>query len=173
MSEPKSNPNILDIGPAKFEALGDRVLILEDEFRSGYECTTCSGHGKIKCPNCDGLGEVSHGGPNMRCHVCEGSKAISCPECGGKGGILVVPEVSQRRPTTGSVVSVGPECKSLSPGQGVMYSNFAGYVVDLARAGEPITLRILHETEVLCKVSGHLDLKTFKSKTEVALGGKI
>ena len=137
-----------DLGALKFWALGDRVLIVEDEFKSGYECPGCGGTGKstvvrgAKCAECDGTGLI-------------------------KGG-LVVTEESQRRPTTGKIVSVGEKCTVLRPGDSVLFSNFAGYVVELNRAGRNVSLRILHEPEVLCALEGQLELRTLRGKSEVA-----
>lgn len=137
-----------EVGPLKFWALGDRVLIEEDQFRSGYECEGCGGSGKST--------------------VVKGAK---CSECGGTGvikGGIVTPETAQRRPTTGKVVSIGDQCHVLKPGQSVLYSNFAGYVIDLNRAGEPVVLRILHESEVLCAMEGQLEMRTLRGKQEIA-----
>jgi co-chaperonin GroES (HSP10) len=156
-----------ELGDLKFRALGDRVIIIEDEFKTGYECGHCGGSGKAPCDQCGGHGAYLRGKVTLKCSHCVNG-AVRCPECDGKGGLLVAPETAQRRPTTGKVVSAGSACKVLSPGQGVMYSNFAGYVVDLARAGKTVTLRILHETEVLCEMDGQLELRNFKGKTEIA-----
>ena len=157
-----SHNGTFELGDLKFWALGDRVVILEDEFRTGYECSRCGGSGKAPCGNCGGLG--ANGA--KKCSFCNGGVVV-CGDCGGKGGLIVAPEIAQRRPTTGRVMSAGEACKALKPGQSVMYSNFAGYVVDLARAGRNVTLRILHETEVLCGMEGQLELRNFKGKTEI------
>ena len=90
---------------------------------------------------------------------------MTCPDCGGKGGLIVVPEVSQRRPSTGSVVSVGDRVEHFRVGDSVLYSNFAGHAMDV---GE-VTLRILHEKEILAAVKGHLEMSRMKNQRE-ALG---
>lgn len=159
------------VGNLTFWSLGDRVLIEEDEFRSGYECAKCDGEGTIPCDNCGGTSVTPTG---KKCGLCiqgaDGSATgrITCPTCNGKGGLLVVPEVSQRRPTSGVVVSAGHKCLTLKVGQSVLYSNFAGYVVDLNRTGKPITLRILHENEILCGMEGHLTLTNLRGKSDIA-----
>ena len=163
MSVSLSTNGVYELGDLKFWALGDRVVIEEDEFKTGYECTRCNGSGKMACENCGGRG--SNGA--KKCSFCQDG-AVRCRECDGKGGLLVAPEISQRRPTTGRIMSAGETCKVLKPGMSVMYSNFAGYVVDLTRAGRTITLRILHETEVLCGMEGQLELRNFKGKTEIS-----
>lgn len=165
----------IELGGVKFAAWGDRVLILEDEFRSGYECAACGGSGKAPCGDCRGTGAHFRGEVRIKCSHCENG-AVTCPECAGKGGLIVAPEVSQRRPTTGEIASVGPGHyqngifipTTVKVGQRVMYSNFAGYVVDLTRAGRKVSIRILHETEILTLLWGHLELRNFTGKTEIA-----
>lgn len=161
-----ADPNTFDLGHLKFEALGDRLIILEDEFKTGYECSKCNGHGKIGCYECSAQGTKPNG---KKCSSCEGSGHVVCDQCGGKGGLIIAPETAQRRPTTGRIVSAGDRVQHLRVDQNVMYSNFSGYVVDLERAGQPICLRIVHETEVLCRIEGHLTLSNLKGKSDIAL----
>lgn len=136
-----------EVGEVGFAASGDRLVIEEDQFKSGYECKTCEGSGKVPS-------------------TVVGGKPKTCPTCDGKGGLLIVAEVSQRRPTTGIVRSAGEQCKVYKVGDGVLFSNFAGFAIDLQRAGRPVCLRILHETEVLTKVRGHLELRAISSQRE-------
>src|SRR6516225_8505324 len=143
-------------GPVKFAASGDRLLIVEDKFRSGYECRTCEGTGKLACTECGGTGSYFRGDHKFKCSSCEGTGVIVCLVCKGKGGTLVVPETSQRRPSTGKVVSVGEKVKHFAVGESVLYSNFAGHAMDIPMGGETIVLRILHESELLAVVEGHL-----------------
>jgi len=159
--------NTYDLGNLKFWALGDRVLIEEDKFKSGYECEVCNGSGNAPCGSCGGSGS-SATVSGARCPACEGKGCQTCSECNGKGGLLVAPDIAQRRPTTGKVVSVGVECNTLKVGDSVLYSNFAGYVIDLNRAGRPVSLRILHEPEVLCAMDGQLDMRGLRGKSEIA-----
>src|SRR6266404_8284569 len=138
--------NKLQIGSVSFEAFGDRLLIEEDQFKSGYECEACNGTGRSTL-----------------------NSEIRCKECEGRGALLVIPEVSERRPTTGRIVSTGPACKFLSVGQSVLYSSYAGHTVDLMRAGIPIVMRIIHEPEILTVIEGHLELRSFRGKSEIAV----
>lgn len=150
--------NTFSINDIDFSAWGDRLLILEDAFRSGYECQTCLGSGKVVCHNCGGNGRV--GENNLMCSHCQAIGEVTCPDCDGKGGLLVVPEDQQRRPTTGRIVSVGPKVTALRVGESVLYSSYAGHTLDLYRAsGEKVVLRVIHEPEVLCLVNGHLELR--------------
>lgn len=137
--------NRFELGSLNFAAFGDRVLIEEDAFKSGYECTACNGTGQSTLV------------PGAR-----------CPECEGRGGLLAIPETSQRRPTTGTIVSVGEAVRTLRVGQSVLYSSYAGHTMDLDRAGSKVVLRILHEPEILCLVEGHLELRSVRDKSEIA-----
>lgn len=128
--------NKFSVGKLSFEAFGDRILVQEDDFKSGYECRTCGGTG------------ISPLNPNMRCKDCEGN-----------GATIIIPDIGQRRPTTGRIVSIGPEVRHLRVGQSVMFSNFAGHATDLTRAGKPVVLRTLHESEILALIDGHLELR--------------
>jgi hypothetical protein len=154
--------NVLCLGELKLEAHADRIIIVEDEFRSGYECATCGGTGNVKCADCsNGTSAVN---PLIKCKSCAGRTWILCADCGGKGATLVIPEQSERRPTTGTIVSIGPDVTRLTRGQSVIYPSFCGHVFDLAAvdlSGTEIQvcIRIMRESEVIAKVSGHLDLR--------------
>lgn len=156
--------NVFKVGDMEFEALSDRIIILEDAFRSGYECARCEGKGELRCDNCHGVGSYNH----KKCAHCD-EGTIKCPDCHGKGGLLVVAEVSERRPTTGRVVSIGPKVTTLAVGESVLYSNFAGFLVELNRAtnGTSTALRILHEGEVMTKLKGHLKLSDLKARQDI------
>ena len=172
--------NVYEVGALKFEALTDRLIILEDEFRTGYECSGCGGLGDTPCSDCSSGALVGIKPNGKKCSTCEGKGRTTCLICNGKGGLLIAPETSQRRPTSGVIVSAGPGKTdngvfvpmSLKVGESVLYSNFAGYVIDLDRAGKPVTLRILHESEILCRLEGHLTLTNLKGKSEVAVFNK-
>ena len=112
--------NIVELGNAKFEAYGDRLLILQDEYRSGYECPRCldkdirSIQGRevsvIDCDNCGGKGSYMKGDSGLlfKCACCDTKGYIPCPECQGKGGTIIMAESAKRMPTTGTIVSLGP-----------------------------------------------------------------
>lgn len=183
-----ARPNTYTLGDLKFEAIGDRLIVLEDSFDSGMGCPTCNPSGTgdiltnkttISCPECNGTGDSFVKG--AKCKICRGAKTIVCPDCDGMGvkkGGIITPDTASRRPTTGKVVSAGPGKYSdkgelipmhVKVGDNVMYSNFSGYVVDLVRAGQNISLRIIHESEVLCRMDGHLTLSNLKGKSDIAL----
>lgn len=86
------NDNAVEITDLKIqlEAVEDKIIVIMDQYKSGFECKTCGGTGKIKSTV-----------------VVDAEK--ECPECHGKGGLLVVPETAKSLPTLGTVVSLGPE----------------------------------------------------------------
>jgi co-chaperonin GroES (HSP10) len=91
---------------------------------------------------------------------------VTCQECGGKGALLVVPDQSQRRPTTGRVVSVGDKVKHYAVGESALYSNFAGHAMDFPNGNKNAVLRVLHESELLAKVDGHLTLSRVRKQSD-------
>jgi hypothetical protein len=167
------NENIYYAGPMGMEATHDRVLVLEDEFRSGYECDTCGKSGKVECPDCtDGSSPLN---PDIQCKSCRGSRKIVCPDCNGKGETIVIPEVAKRRPTTGLIVSIGAEVKTYQRGEYACYPNFCGDVWELSGLDangveSTIVLRMMKERELLCRVTGHLSLKRMKNRASQITG---
>jgi co-chaperonin GroES (HSP10) len=164
--------NTLKVGPLGLEAFHDYIVVVRDEFRSGYECTACEGEGENRCPSCLGAGRslVTTG---ARCSMCSGRGKVVCEDCKGKGvvkGGIHIPDNKQNEPTTGTIVSCGPDVKLLSNGQSVMFPSYAGHQLELGgedpETGEEkkYLVVICHETEVICKVSGHLELRRLKKK---------
>jgi len=164
--------NILELGSFKMEAFDDRILVIEDEFRSGYECETCGGKQLVVCDKCGGSGK-SYLNSLARCSKCEGKRAIECPTCSGKGvrqGGIIVPKVSERRPTTGRIVSIGHSVKNLTRGISVIFPSHIGHVYDVQAWDEnnqeiTVVVRVMRETEVLAKISGHLDLRRVRRES--------
>jgi Chaperonin 10 Kd subunit len=168
------NPaNVYHAGPIGFEADFDKIMVLEDDFKSGYECDDCKKSGKIKCPDCDdGSSRLNH---DVQCKTCHQTMLIDCPACKGKGEFLVIPDSSQRRPTTGTVVSVGESVKKRKLGHRVMYPSFCGEVMDLKgvdAAGKEISIvvRFIAEKETIARMSGTMELRRV-SKQQFNVGG--
>lgn len=182
----QETPNIIWIGETGFEADADKLVVLVDEFRSGYECLTCLakdirsfGEGgatrqisMVGCPECEGNGKrPKAGNPSItvKCTECEGKGVVPCPDCGGRGGLIATPKQSEGAPTTGKIVSVGPlvaEGKR-QIGDRVMFSSYAGneYIVNgKLRDGteKQVSLRILRDEEVLTRIHGILKLRALK-----------
>jgi hypothetical protein len=123
---------LMEIGVG-LEAVGDNIIVLIDSYRSGYECTACKGTGKLReIKRCvcdpdipdeklaDYQGEgVLRGTRNKFGAVCDNcggdyvskrsDKMIECPTCHGKGASLIIPDTAQSLPTTGVILSVGPD----------------------------------------------------------------
>ena len=164
--------NVLKLGSMELEAHSDRIIVVQDDFVSGYECLTCKGKQEIACDNCEGSGKsviVKDG----KCSKCQGRKAIVCPTCSGKGGVLIIPQNAERRPTTGEILSIGPGVKNFKRGESVIYPSFAGHVWDLTAIdihGHEVTVVVvcLREDEVLAKVSGHLELRRVRKSAAMS-----
>jgi co-chaperonin GroES (HSP10) len=184
MPEIKLDPesNILKLGTLEMEAHADRILVLQDDFVSGFECVDCGGTGYLRCVECKGEGKYSSmaatGKGNAfsiekKCSSCDGKGKQACRACGGKGGLLVIPDASERRPTTGTIVSVGNKVTDFTRGQGVLYPSFAGQVLeledkDIHGRDVKVTIVILRDSEVLTKVKGHLELRRVKKNVAVS-----
>lgn len=166
---PAPYPNTFSVGEVGFTAWEDRMIIEEDEFRSGYECPTCDKRGVIVCPSCGGTGH-SAVVKEAKCSLCNMTGEVSCPTCQGKGEFLVVPQQSERRPTTGTIVSTGPKVRELQRGERVLYADYTGQLLELPQDGKrPVVLRILRECEILCKLSGdYLALRRIRRKTNMS-----
>jgi len=125
------------------EAVEDKIIVLIDHYKSGYECTDCGGTGKIITKS------IVEGGKD---------KEETCSTCGGKGGILIIPEMSKSLPTSGVVVSVGEKCKSYNDpdckvrlGARVVFSPHIGTFLPIKGN---IRLKIMREHEPLCVMYG-------------------
>lgn len=147
------------------EATFNNVIVIEDKFKTGYECKTCNGKGHVgePCLSCEGTGVLG----DSVCYSCgnanEYSKRIytgfvACQDCKGKGtqGGLVVPNTSERRPTTGTVVSVGPDVALNSTGDPifklgdhVLFTQYSGHGITYKQQK---TVRVLNEKEVITKL---------------------
>ncbi|HEX4503157.1 MAG TPA: hypothetical protein VH187_18645, partial [Scandinavium sp.] len=166
------NDNIIYVGQAGFEAFFNRVIVLQDEHRSGYECSRCEGKdirnecSYIPCFNCGGTGKsviVKDG----KCSMCEGSGIVVCPECKGKGALIVFADVSQTRPTTGTIVSVGENVQHFKLGDKVIYPSSAGHGYDIGgmtEDGQQVNrfILILRDEEILARMYGTLEQRAVK-----------
>jgi hypothetical protein len=149
-------------------AIGDRVLILEDDFRSGYECKACkgTGHTDAVCKYCNGTTFYKgkeDGGACGDCQVgtSDGRKSLGfelCGVCNGRGASVIVPDTSKRPSLTGRVVSVGADVTLFSVNDRVMYTNYTG--TDFVVAG--VKLRVMRQHDVLCQ---HKKLDKGKERT--------
>lgn len=155
---------LLEIGMA-LEGLSNKVVVLLDEYRSGFECKLCRGKGKVNRSSrcvCDpvdpdpesALKPGTRDRRGNKCESCDGdylSKRIddivTCPECNGKGGMLLIPDSAKSLPTTGIVVSCGPEVTKIKVKHRVICSPYSG--VFLPMKGNSL-VKIYTEDEPLC-----------------------
>jgi len=182
--------NIIYVGNTGFEASDDHLIVLQDEFRSGYECARCGDkdhrikrggldgqtESVVDCDNCDGMGKYPKNGLEIRCSHCEGTGKIACPDCNGRGSKTIVqPQSTKGRPTTGIVVSVGKNAPTYQRGEKLCYPSFAGHAFDLAGVDDEgkareATLVILTERDILAKVHGTLEKRNVKRSMALSTG---
>lgn len=175
--------NIVWMGNTGFEAGDDRLIVIQDDFKSGYECEVCGDKehrtirggetGKtvsvVDCENCKGEGSYKKGDNTIRCVHCGGSGKVICPACEGKGSpTIVLAEDDKGRPTTGVVMSVGRGVDKYHIGDRVCYPSFAGHAFDLTGL-DPVTNKtvertlVIHiERDILARVHGTLEKRMVK-----------
>jgi len=164
------------------DATQDRVIILEDEYKSGRDCTKCLGKGHTyeACSECGGRGtyrgqpESRDPGPCTSCSVGEGPlkrtlKYKPCDVCNGTGtSSIVIPDDAKTRPTTGIVKAIGPLCgynriggewvklpdeACLKIGDRVLYHAHCGNIFEMGSKNE-IKIRYVKESEILGRLHG-------------------
>jgi co-chaperonin GroES (HSP10) len=139
-------------------ANGSRLVVLEDEFKSGYECKDCDGkgHTDIKCKQCKGTAYHKGKEENGSCPDCEvgtsdGRKSFGyelCATCKGQQARLIIPDSAKRRPLTGRVISAGRKCTEFKVGDRVMFTNYTGTDFEI-KGG--VKIRIMLEDDVMCE----------------------
>lgn len=145
-------------GTLRFEIkAGRNILILEDEFKSSYDCKECKGAGKIRatCLKCEGTGELEKGRGTAEfpltdtCGKCDGKgyEDRDCKVCNGKGCTVEIPKNQQKKPTSGTIVSVGPKAKIYKVGDRVCYTTYTGHHLPFS---ENDRIRVMHEREAMC-----------------------
>ena len=164
------NPNLPEQNVAvcpqlncSFQPLGDRVIVEEDIYRTGYECEECQGERTVGCSLCGGSGIGPEDSKVLKealraCPQCMGVKKVTCRKCNGKGvkaGGLAMPETSERRVTTGTIVAVGPDVKNpfIRNGAKIIYPFFSG--IDVKYKNRPL-IRFIYEKEITAIIYGEL-----------------
>lgn len=136
--------------PYKIKARGESIIVVVDLFKSGYECKTCKGTGKI---------------PMKRVDLAKGGLVdsyITCSTCNGKTGMLVLPDEAKSLPCTGVIVSIGPGAShrdDLNLYDRVLFGPHSGRFIPISKAGA--LLKIMHEREATAIVEGGEDLAAF------------
>lgn len=152
----KEEDNVIFViaGQIGLEAIEDKIILLLDPFKSGYECKDCDGTGTYKACECLRAGREL--GVNVNGRSCSFRDACSrqvvgstCNTCKGHGSTLVLPEKAKSMPTTGVIVSIGPHCKIRKIGERMLFGAHTGYALPFKGNAR---LRCMREDEPLCKI---------------------
>lgn len=135
-------------GKIALQATEDKIIILLDKFKSGFECSFCGGDGRgRRCVDC--INGVNSRG--FKCKICDGEPdrwiGKTCPQCKGKGSTIIIPDSAKALPTSGTIVSVGPECKKRKVGERVVFGVHTGFFLPFKGN---VRLRLMREYEPLC-----------------------
>lgn len=158
-SNKEDNVIFVIAGKLGLEAIEDKILILIDKFRSGYECKDCGETGiYINC-ECERLGTPGrkiNGKFDKTCPYCNGDdstrelrKGKTCSSCKGTGSTLLMPENARAIPTSGVIVSIGPLCKIREIGERVLFGAHTGYYLPFKGNAK---IRVMREDEPMCKI---------------------
>lgn len=149
----KDNVIFIVAGKLGLEAIEDKILILIDKFKSGYECRDCNETGIYVGCACEKEGRF---GIKENGKVCGFRDACSrqiigttCLTCKGSGQTLVMPENARAIPTSGVIVSAGPKCKIRKIGERVLFGAHTGYYLPFKGSAK---IRCMREDEPLCKI---------------------
>lgn len=172
--------NWIVLGSLSMEAVGDRVIVIQDDFKFGTECTVCGAkdirmisqteqRSVVTCEDCAGS-RVFNG---KKCATCDGLGWHICRACNGsgtEGGAIAHPKDRERRPTTGIIVSKGWRVEHYNRGESVIYPSHAGHAFDLEAVDTQgndiqVSIVILREDEIITRVKGHLELRRMKKSS--------
>jgi co-chaperonin GroES (HSP10) len=132
--------------------VGDNIIVLEDRYKDPNVCDVCNDTKRVidRCGVCGGSGVNRF---NTNCSACagKGSMTIVCEACRGK---IILPDRAKARPTSGVVMSVGPDVKVYKIGDRVAYSGYTGHLIPFkgGKIGQNTRLRIMTEREPFCLV---------------------
>jgi len=179
----------------------DRVIVLEDPYKSGRECLSCGGlgHEGEPCTECHGnkkyRGKVESDDECTTCTVGQGVFRRSlgflpCNGCKGSGtSSIFIPDDAQTRPTTGVIQSLGPLCGYIrmhgdwvlvpvaaryKVGDRVIFHAHVGNKFELGSKND-VVIRFIKESELLGTVKGIVKKSPehgeFKELKEVGIEG--
>jgi len=88
--------NVIEITDLQIamQAIENKIIVKVDQYKSGYECKTCKGSGRVKSTVNEEI---------LR----------SCDDCNGKGETLIIPDSAKSLPSTGVIMSMGPKTESM------------------------------------------------------------
>lgn len=143
-------------GKLALEAIENKILILIDKFRSGYECKDCNETGifvSCECERNGTPGRIVTRLADKECPYCNGNYATKkgnpCVACKGTGSTLVMPENARAIPTSGIIVSVGPLCTTRKIAERVLFGAHTGYYLPFKGNAK---IRCMREDEPLCLI---------------------
>jgi len=143
-------------GKLGLEAIENKILILIDKFKSGYECKDCEETGIFKSCECERRGTPGRytvGNIDRECRICDGKyeemRGKTCLPCKGTGTTLIIPENSKAIPTSGVIVSTGPLCKTRKISERVLFGAHTGYFLPFKGNAK---IRCMREDEPLCLI---------------------
>jgi hypothetical protein len=146
-------------GKIGLEAVENKILILIDKFRSGYECKDCNETGiyvNCECERKETPGRIKYGTRDKECPYCNGSaterdkrRGATCIACKGTGTTLTMPENARAIPTSGVIVSTGPHVKTRQIGERVLFGAHTGYYLPFKGNAK---IRCMREDEILCLI---------------------
>jgi hypothetical protein len=140
-------------GKLGLEAIENKILILIDKFRSGYECKACNETGIYSGCECAQAGRYGENSTGKKCHykdACDKQViGTTCLSCKGTGSTIVMPENARAIPTSGVIVSIGPKCTTRQIGERVLFGAHTGYYLPFKGNAK---IRAMREDEPLCLI---------------------
>jgi predicted RNA-binding Zn-ribbon protein involved in translation (DUF1610 family) len=161
------NENFLELPELNvaFEGISNKIIVLLDRYTSGYECPKCKGMQKVtrttrcKCDPVD-FDPEKHLEPGTKnrhgalCEDCNGdfmskrtSTVIDCPMCKGKGGNIIIPDSAKSLPTTGVVLSKGPDVTRIRLHRRIIATPYSGTFLPMKGNAR---IKVYTENEPLC-----------------------
>lgn len=161
------NENFLELPELNvaFEGISNKIIVLLDRYQSGYECPKCKGMQKVvrttRC-KCDPIDynpdeDVAPGTRNRHGALCEDCAGdfmskrsrveIDCPVCKGKGGNIIIPDSAKSLPTTGVVLSKGPDVTKIRLHRRIIATPFSGTFLPMKGNAR---IKVYTENEPLC-----------------------
>jgi len=140
-------------GKLALEAVENKILILIDKFKSGYECKDCNETGIYQGCTCARLGTPGVKENGKSCVYRDGcSKQVvgtTCRTCKGTGSTLILPPNARGIPTSGVIVSVGPLANKRKINERVLFGAHTGYFLPFKGNAK---IRCMREDEILCLI---------------------
>jgi co-chaperonin GroES (HSP10) len=140
-------------GKLGLEAIGNKILILIDKFKSGYECKDCNETGLFNSCACTKLGSFGVKENGRTCHFKEACErqvvGSTCRTCNGTGTTIKIPDNAKAIPTSGVIVSIGPEVTLRKIGERVLFGAHTGYFLPFKGNAK---IRCMREDEPLCLI---------------------